>query len=314
MKWSEICIHTTEEAIEPITNILYEAGAGGVVIEDSHDLQKEWPQGNGEVYSLDPADYPAEGVNVKAYLPVNSFLGETVAEIKQSINNLLLYEIDLGENRLTFSEHNEEEWATAWKKYYKPVTAGRHFVITPTWVDYHRESEKRQVIELDPGMAFGTGTHPTTVLCLEALERYMPRGAKVLDVGTGTGVLSIGAAKLGAGEVLAVDLDQVAVQSARLNVKLNKVQDIVEVRQNNLVDTIEPGFDVIVGNLLAELVIRLVKEGASRIMRPDGLLIVSGIIKTKKDQVVRALTASGFHVFDWPESGDWVALIAKKEP
>ncbi|MDD9147597.1 MULTISPECIES: 50S ribosomal protein L11 methyltransferase [unclassified Sporolactobacillus] len=314
MKWSEICIHTTEEAIEPITNILYEAGAGGVVIEDSNDLQKEWKRDNGEVYSLDPDDYPQEGVNVKAYFPVNSFLGETVAEIKQSVNDLLLYDIDLGENRLTFSERNEEEWASGWKKYYKPVTVGRHFVITPTWVDYRQKPAERQLIELDPGMAFGTGTHPTTVLCIEALERYMPEDARVLDVGTGTGVLSIAAAKLGAGKVLAVDLDRVAVQSARLNVKLNKVQDIVEVRQNNLADNIEPGFDVIVGNLLAELVIRLVKDGAARIIRPDGLLIASGIIKTKKDQVVAALAASGFHVCDSLESGDWVALVTKKRP
>lgn len=313
MKWSEICIHTTEEAIEPITNILYEAGAGGVVIEDSHDLEKEWPALNGEVYSLDPNDYPAEGVNVKAYLPVNSFLGETVEEIKQSMNNLLLYDIDLGENRLTFSEHNEEEWATAWKKYYKPVTVGKHFIITPTWIDYHPKTEGRQVIELDPGMAFGTGTHPTTVLCIEALERFMPKGAKVLDVGTGTGVLSISAAKLGAGEVLAVDLDRVAVQSARLNVKLNKVQDIVTVRQNNLADNIDFGYDLIVGNLLAELVIQLAEEGAADIIRPGGLMISSGIIKTKKDRVKGILTASGFHVVDEAEREDWVALIAKKE-
>ncbi|RYL91569.1 50S ribosomal protein L11 methyltransferase [Sporolactobacillus sp. THM7-4] len=312
MKWSEICIHTTEEAIDPITNILYEAGAGGVVIEDSMDLQKEWPSEHGEIYSLDPKDYPAEGVNVKAYLPVNSFLGETVEEIKQSINNLLLYDIDLGDNQLSFSEHNEEEWSTAWKKYYKPVTIGKQITITPTWVDYRSDKKDRHVIELDPGMAFGTGTHPTTVLCIEALERFMPHGASVLDVGTGTGVLAISAAKLGADRVLAVDIDQVAVQSAQLNVKLNKVQNIVQVRQNNLVDNIEPGFDMIVGNLLAEIVVRLAEEGAAAVLKPGGLLIASGIIQTKKSEVKEALAGHGFQVIDELTRKDWVALIAKK--
>lgn len=312
MKWSEICIHTTEEAIEPVTGILYEAGAGGVVIEDSQDFQKDQSADNGTVFDLDPNDFPAEGVNVKAYLPVNSFLGETVEEIKQSLNNLLLYDIDPGENLLTFSEHNEEEWATAWKKYYRPVDVGSRFTITPTWIDYRADRSQREIIELDPGMAFGTGTHPTTVLCIEALEKYMTPDAKVLDVGTGTGVLSIAAAKLGAKSVLAVDLDQVAVQSSRLNIKLNKVQDIVSVRQNNLADRIEPGFDLIVGNLLAELVIRLAEEGAASKLNADGVLIVSGIISTKRDQVCKTLSATGFRIIDEKKKGDWVALVARK--
>ncbi|MDN3955429.1 50S ribosomal protein L11 methyltransferase [Sporolactobacillus laevolacticus] len=312
MKWSEICIHTTEEAIEAVTNILYEAGAGGVVIEDSQDLQQEWTSAEGSIYSLDPADYPMDGVNVKAYLPVNSFLGETVEEIKQSVNNLLLYDIDLGDGRITFSEHNEEEWATAWKKYYKPVSVGKRFYVSPTWADFQPEDESRHVIELDPGMAFGTGTHPTTILCIEALEKYLPNKADVLDVGTGTGVLSIAAAKLGASKVLAVDLDHVAVQSAQLNIKLNKVQDIVEIRQNNLSDNIEGSYDVVVANLLAELVIRLSEGGVADLIGSNGLLIASGIIKPKKDQVVTALARIGLSVIDEMESGDWIALVAKK--
>lgn len=115
MKWSEICIHTTNEAVEPISNILHEAGASGVVIEDPLDLTKERENVYGEIYQLDPNDYPDEGVIIKAYLPINSFLGETVEGIKETINNLLLYDIDLGRNKITISEVNEEEWATAWK-------------------------------------------------------------------------------------------------------------------------------------------------------------------------------------------------------
>lgn len=312
MRWSEICIHTTEEAIESVTNVLYEAGAGGVVIEDSQDLLRTLASDEDSLYSLDPADYPLDGVNVKAYLPINSFLGETVEEIKQSLNNLLLYDIDLGDGRMTLSERNEEEWATAWKKYYKPVRVGKHFYIAPTWESFQPEDPERNVIELDPGMAFGTGTHPTTVLCIEALEKYLPENAAVLDVGTGTGVLSIAAAKLGARQVSAVDLDPIAVQSAKLNIKLNKVQKVVAVRQNNLSDNIKGVYTIVVANLLAELVIRLAKSGVAGLLQKDGLLIVSGIIKPKKEQVAQALAEAGLHVIDKMASGDWVALIAEK--
>ncbi|QAA22841.1 50S ribosomal protein L11 methyltransferase [Sporolactobacillus terrae] len=310
MRWSEICIHTTEEAIESVTNILYEAGAGGVVIEDSQDLRQL--AGSDSRYSLDPADYPIDGVNVKAYLPINSFLGETVEEIKQSLNNLVLYDIDLGDGQVTLSEHNEEEWATAWKKYYKPVEVGRWFYISPTWESFEPRNSERQVIELDPGMAFGTGTHPTTVLCIEALEKYLPNQASVLDVGTGTGVLSIAAAKLGADEVMAVDLDAVAVQSAKINVKLNHVQDVVKVRQNNLSDHVTGTYQIVVANLLAELVIRLAESGVGERLDDGGRLIASGIIKQKKAQVVQTLSKNGLRVIDSMESGDWVALIAEK--
>lgn len=312
MKWSEICIHTTEEAVDAVTNILYEAGAGGVVIEDAQDFQNTLSGGIAD-YALDPADFPLEGVNVKAYLPMNSFLGETVEEIKQSLNSLFLYDIDLGDGRITLSEHNEEEWATAWKKYYKPVRVGNHFYIAPAWENFVPEDAGRRVIELDPGMAFGTGTHPTTVLCIEALEKYLPENAKLLDIGTGTGVLSIASAKLGARHVDAVDLDAVAVQSARINVKLNHVQDVVSVSQNNLSDSIDGQYQVIVANLLAELVIRLADENVACLLdHDDGVLITSGIIKPKKDQVTEALSRSGLRVIEEMDSGDWIALIAAR--
>jgi ribosomal protein L11 methyltransferase len=312
MKWSEICIHTTEEAVEPVTGILYDAGAAGVAIEDATDLDRNGCS-DGAVYDLDPGDYPAEGVNVKAYLPLNSFLGETVGEIRQSLEHLESYGFNPGDHQVTISEHNEEEWATAWKKYYRPAKVGDKFVISPAWIDYQPADDGRQVIELDPGMAFGTGTHPTTVLCIEALEKYLKPGSDVLDIGTGTGVLSIAAAKLGAKSVLGVDLDDVAVRSARLNVKLNKVESTVSVRQNDLVRGIGQQYDLIIGNLLAELVIRLASGGIARNLNDDGVLIVSGIINTKRDQVRAALLSDNLVICDEVKRGDWLALIAKKD-
>ncbi|MED3563706.1 50S ribosomal protein L11 methyltransferase [Bacillus xiapuensis] len=312
MKWSEISIHTTNEAVEPISHILHEAGASGVVIEDPFELTKEREDQFGEIYQLNPDDYPEEGVIVKAYLPVNSFLGETVDAIKDSINNLIIYNIDIGLNKVTISEVNEEEWATAWKKYYNPVKISEKFTIVPTWEIYNAVSSDELIIELDPGMAFGTGTHPTTVMCIQALERAVKSGDRVIDVGTGSGVLSIAAAMLGAVDVRAYDLDQVAVTQAKLNIKLNKVNEVVSISQNNLLDGVEENSaDVVVANILAEVILRFTDDVA-KVLKPDGCFIASGIIQQKKDQVKDALVASGFDIVETILMEDWVALIAKR--
>ncbi|MGD6853679.1 50S ribosomal protein L11 methyltransferase [Bacillus infantis] len=312
MKWSEISIHTTNEAIEPISNILHEAGASGVVIEDPFDLIKDREDQFGEIYQLNPQDYPEEGVIVKAYLPVNSFLGETVDEIKEAINGLILYNIDIGLNKVTISEVNEEEWATAWKKYYNPVKISERFTIVPTWEDYTPVSSDELIIELDPGMAFGTGTHPTTVMCIQALERTVAKGDRVVDVGTGSGVLSIAAAMLGAEKVEALDLDEVAVKSARLNIKLNKVHETVSVSQNNLLNGVQEGADVVVANILAEVILRFTDDVAKTVKK-GGRFIASGIIQQKKQQVKEAIIEAGFEIEEILQMEDWVAIIAKNK-
>jgi ribosomal protein L11 methyltransferase len=311
MKWSEISIHTTNEAIEPISNILHEAGASGVVIEDPTDLVKDREQVFGEIYQLNPDDYPEEGVVVKAYLPVNSFLGETVDEIKEAINSLTTYNIDIGHNKVTISEVNEEEWATAWKKYYNPVKISERFTIVPTWETYEKVSTDELIIELDPGMAFGTGTHPTTVMCIQALEKTVKKGDAVIDVGTGSGVLSITAALLEANEIRAYDLDEVAVRQAQLNVKLNKVSQTVTVSQNNLLNEVTAPADVIVANILAEIILRFV-EDAYNLVKPGGYYITSGIIQPKKQDVKDALLGAGFEIVETLTMEDWVSFIAKR--
>lgn len=311
MKWSEISIHTTEEAVEAVSNILHEAGAGGVVIEDPYELMKERDDQYGEIYQLDPDDYPKDGVIIKAYLPVNSFLGETIEEIKERIHNLSLYDIDIGRNQITISEIQEEDWATAWKQYYHPVKISEKFTIVPTWEDYEPVNTDELIIELDPGMAFGTGTHPTTVLSIQALERTVQKGDVVIDVGTGSGVLSIASALLGAEKVVALDLDPVAVDSASLNVKLNNVQLIVEVRQNNLLDDINASCDIIVANILAEVILRFIHD-AFAILKDGGYFITSGIIQNKKNEVQESLIKAGFTIVETMMMEEWVAFIAKK--
>lgn len=311
VKWSELSIHTTNEAVEPISNILHEAGASGVVIEDSEDLCKVRENEFGEIYELDPSDFPVDGVIIKAYLPVTSFLGETVEEIKLAITNLVNFDINIGANEVSISEVNEEEWATAWKKYYHPVKISNRFTIVPTWEIYKPVDSDELIIELDPGMAFGTGTHPTTVMSLQALEKYMTEDSTVIDVGTGSGVLAIGAAMLGAQHVHALDLDEVAVRSAKLNVKLNKVQDHVEVVQGNLLDTVKEPAEIVVANILAEIIMTFIDD-AHRLVRPNGYFIASGIIETKKEEVKTALEKAGFVIEEVMMMEDWVTIISRK--
>lgn len=312
MKWTEVSIHTTNEAVEAVSNILHEAGASGVVIEDSVDFDKERADQFGEIYALKQEDFPTDGVIVKAYLPESSFIAETVEGIRLSIETLKDFNIDIGHNVVTMCEVNEEDWATAWKQYYHPVKISKRFTVVPTWEDYQPVATDELIIELDPGMAFGTGTHPTTVMCLQALEKVVQSEQTVVDVGTGSGVLSIGAALLGAKAVHALDLDEVAVRSARENIALNKVDHVVEVFHGNLLDTVKEPADVVVANILAEIIMTFTDDAYS-IVKDGGVFVTSGIIGAKRDAVKAALQASGFTIEEVLEMEDWVAIIARKQ-
>ncbi|NLY78337.1 MAG: 50S ribosomal protein L11 methyltransferase [Lysinibacillus sp.] len=311
MKWTELSVLTTNEAVEAVSNIFHEAGASGVVIEDSTEILKERENRFGEIYDLNPEDYPDQGVIVKAYLPASSFLAETIEEIKLAIENLKNFDINVGENILTTCEVNEEDWATAWKQYYHPVKVSERFTVVPTWEEYEPKSSDELIIELDPGMAFGTGTHPTTVMCLQALEKVVKQNDTVIDVGTGSGVLSIASALLGASKVHALDLDIVAVKSAQENVALNKVDHIVEVTQGNLLESVKEQADVVVANILAEIIMTFTDDAYS-IVKPGGTFITSGIIGAKKEDVKSALEKSGFTIEEVLMMEDWVSIIAKK--
>lgn len=312
MKWSEICIQTTNEAVEPISNILHESGASGLVIEDPLDLEREHESNFGEIFELNPADYPDEGVDVKAYLPLNDHFEETVEDIKRKVSYLPNYEIDIGKNRVTLTEIDEEDWATAWKKYYKPVHISENVTIVPTWEDYQPRSDEEIIIELDPGMAFGTGTHPTTMLSIQALERYLAKDDLVIDVGSGSGVLSIAAALLGAKHVYAYDLDDVAVHSTEINAELNHLNQKIEAKQNNLLEQVNMQANVIVSNILAEIIVKFVADAWNN-LTASGLFITSGIIQDKKQLVINELERQGFVILEINELEDWISITARKD-
>lgn len=311
MKWSEVSVHTTHEATEAVANILHEAGASGVVIEDSEEPGKERVDQYGEIYALDKDDFPIEGVIIKAYLPVTSFINETVENLELEIESLRQFSLNPGRFTIGITEVDEEDWANSWKQYFHPVKISKRFTIVPTWEEYTPVESDELIIELDPGMAFGTGTHPTTVLCLQALEKYLQPDQMIVDVGTGSGVLAIGAALLGAKHITALDLDEVAVRAAQENVTYNDADDRITVLKGNLLDSIEEPPDMIIANILAEVIMSF-SQDAYQLVKPGGLFITSGIIGAKRDEVRNDLMAQGFEILETVLMEDWVAIIARK--
>lgn len=308
--WHEMMIHTTTEAQEAVANILNEEGPGGVVIEDPLDLNRQRQQKFGEIYELDPTKYPEKGVFIKAYFPDNDLWDEKQALITAKINGLHQFGIDTGIHEITYRTVKETDWENEWKKYFKPAKVTEKIVIVPSWEPYE-QTEEEMIITLDPGMAFGTGTHPTTMLSLQALERYVQTDDVVLDVGAGSGILSIAAAKLGAAHVYAYDLDDIAVKSTISNCDINHLNEKITVKQNDLLKGVTVQANVIVSNILADILL-LVMEDAWSNLTEAGYLITSGIIKEKQALVENGLQQSGFEIIEVNHIENWVSIVAKK--
>ncbi|MGM0294202.1 50S ribosomal protein L11 methyltransferase [Enterococcus sp. AZ062] len=311
MKWNEVKIETASEAVEAVANILMEAGASGVAIEDSLDVENFKSDPYGEILTKEDFTTIEEGAIVMAYFPETIFLPEILPFIKERVTKLPEFGLAIGKNIVTVSEVEESNWATAWKKYYHPVRITRLLTVVPSWESYQTNDPLEKIITLDPGMAFGTGTHPTTSLTLQALESTLRGGETLLDVGTGSGVLSIAAKHLGAKEVYAYDLDEVAVRSAKENMDLNEVAKDVHVSANDLLKSIEIESDVIVANILADIILLMIPD-AWRLLKQTGTLIVSGIIEEKKEMVLAAMEEQGFVVDQVFQQKDWYAIMLKK--
>ena len=311
MKWIEVTIKTTTEAVEAITNILDDLGTGGVMIEDPKDFffqkknELDWDYIEEEVFNKRNSD----GVLIKTYISEERNVVELVEIIKQKVSTLTGFGIDIGEGSVSLGQVNEEDWANEWKKYYKPTKIGEKLVVKPTWEEYLVQ-DGDLVIELDPGMAFGTGTHETTTMCMRELEKYVTEDSKVFDIGCGSGILAIAAAKLGAKDVIAVDLDEVAVKVAAENVNHNNVQDSVKVLHGNLIDVVNDKADVVVANIIADIIKILAKDVHS-CMKEDAVFISSGIIHAKVDEVKESLIENGFKIIEVKTLGEWNAIVAK---
>jgi len=311
MKWTEITIKTTTEAVEAVTSILYEAEVGGIVIEDPNDFlfqekdEKAWDYVDETIF-----DTGYEGVVIKAYLAEEKNVVAELEMIREKIKRLPEYGLEIGEGSVEISEVDDSDWADSWKKYYKPTKIGDRIVIKPTWEEYSK-TEGELVIELDPGMAFGTGTHETTSMCIRALEEYVTPDKTVFDIGCGSGILSIVAAKLGAHRVIGGDFDEVAVKVANENVALNGVEGVVDIRLGNLLEVVEGSADIVVANIIADVIIMLSKD-VPKIIKPGGIFISSGIIHEKLDLVQEALVSNGFDILKVEKLGEWAAVVSKK--
>jgi len=289
MEWLEVSVTVENEAAEVVAEVLSRYAHRGVAIEAG------------------PEGWNAGPVVVRAYLPVDDQLWDKKRRIEQAFWHL-------GQIRPVpapaFRTVAEVDWAEAWKERLDVLRIGRHIVIRPSWRVYAPEPED-VVIELDPGMAFGTGLHPTTQMCLVALEELNPPGASVLDVGTGSGILAIAGAKLGAERVLAVDNDPVAVKTARDNVAANGVQDVVRVARGSLAD-VSGSYDLVVVNILAKVIVEMAHTGLATRVRAGGTLIATGIIDDQSAKVVAALEQNGLSLVEQRQVEDWVCLLAQR--
>jgi len=325
MEWLEVTVNCDPEHAEAVADVMARYAPGGVAIQQNAlDLKgDEWRP-----------DGPLEPVaSVRAYLSVEPDLEEKRRQVEEALWHLRqIAPIPAPEFRTVA----EEQWASAWKEHFHVTRIGKRFVIKPSWRDVPSTLQADDiVIELDPGMAFGTGLHPTTQMCLLALEKHLQPGDRVLDLGTGSGILAIGAAKLGAAACLAMDIDPVAFECARANVKANGVSDLVQVEQGSLVQISNfkyqiskeaeafetwnfacsraaPKFDILLVNILAKIIIELSRQGLGDVVKPGGLAVFAGLIDTQEAEVREALERVGFHVIERVQEKDWVGLVCQK--
>ena len=313
MDWLEISVATDSEAAEAVVELFNRHGHGQAVIEIPQDRFE---------YELQTEPLPTS-VIVKTYLPNDGSASTAQRRLEEGLWHLAqVYPIP----EPAIRELAEKDWAEAWKQQYQIQRVGQRTVIVPAWEEYS-PSLGEAVIRLEPGMAFGTGLHPTTRLCLRALETHCPEGGELLDVGTGSGVLAIAAAKLGASSVLALDADQAAVSVARGNVSMNGVEGQVTVQHGTLpggdsvpvyfladggLDLLELGqFDLILVNILAHVIVDLAPALSAR-LAPAGVVIAAGLIDTQERLVTNALQAAGLEVVERDQEKDWVSLVARR--
>ena len=308
--WIEITIHTTNEASEIVESILLDYGSTGVAIEDPTTLEENLHDDFGTIVELSPTDYPEVGVIVKGYINELNFDDKTFNRFKDELEQLGK-NINIGEFfKIETTTIQDSDWENSWKDYFDILNIGEKFVIVPTWREYVNEEDK-YVINIDPGMAFGTGGHETTSLCIKNLEKYVKPHDNVIDVGCGSGILSIAASYLTDGNLKAVDLDKLAVDVSRENFALNNLENRIEVEEASLLTKETKKYDVIVANILAHI-IELMLEDAYKLLEDGGYFITSGIIKDKKDELLEKMLEQGFKLVEETSDNEWYSFVVTK--
>lgn len=305
MRYLEVSIRCRRGSMEAVANLLTDVTGSGYAVDDPLDIITNQQSGSWDASDLVPGD--PEWVTLKAWLAEAGDLEQARLRLEQGLAEIR--KLGLGEIQpATYAWVQEEDWANNWKAYFKPLRVGQRLVVIPSWETY--DLQKGDVpIRLDPGMAFGTGTHATTALCLRQLERLVTPGARVLDVGTGSGILAIAARLLGAGHVTAIDTDPVAIQVARENAAKNGVE--LTISHGTIDQLPQEPYDLIVANIIASVIVDILPEVASR-MAQGAKFLASGIIAERKQEVLDAMLATWLLPLEAREENGWVAILAGK--
>ncbi|NMD37242.1 MAG: 50S ribosomal protein L11 methyltransferase [Christensenellaceae bacterium] len=313
MKWVKVIVHTSTEGQDIVSDLLMRQNAVGTEIKDRKDIPNinnfglEW-----ELYDESLINAMPEDVEVYAWFDLNSETNEKILSIKDELKTIKQNDsLPLGTLDLEIEYVDDEDWSNVWKQYYKPFRVGKNIVVKPSWEDYERQ-ENDIVIELDPGMAFGTGSHATTHMCLELLEKYVSSDKAIMDIGTGSGILAICCALLGAKKILALDINADAVRIAKENVDKNGLNEYIKVVQSDLLKSESINCDIAVANIIADAVIMLMPSVKNSINK-NGLFIVSGILKDRKNDVLKEAEKLSFTLLDTLSDKEWVALVFKQE-
>lgn len=307
-QWFEIAVETSSEAVDAVANFLMTEGASGIQIEDAADFRG--PQKTGHGVQFDPATVPhrQRGAKVSGYFTGRRNPAELVSTLQARVVQLPSFGLAEGLGTVTAHSLAQADWANEWKKYYHPLRITRFLTIVPAWLDYQPQQAGELVMRLDPDMAFGTGSHPTTVLMLRLLEAQVRGGETMIDVGTGSGVLALAARMLGAKQVLATDVDAAAVANAKANLALNDSAGI-QVIANNLLQGVTLQADLVAANILADVLTPLIPQ-VPTVLKPHGRLLLSGIYYDKAAAIQTVLKQSGLRVLEQAQLGDWIALVA----
>lgn len=298
MKYIEMTINTSKDKKDIIEGILFDYGIytteeiSSDIVDELDQDEKDW----------DFIDYPLLNSSEDV------FAIRVYPENMEDANNL---KAELSEKKLgqcLVEEKDDEDWANNWKKYYKPLEIGEKLAIVPEWEDY--DNDNRVVIKINPGMAFGTGTHESTYMCLNLLEKYVKKDDDIFDIGCGSGILAIAGLKLGAKKALLVDIDEKCIDASHENAGLNDLEDKMEIKKGNLLDVVKGRADLIVSNIIAEIIVDEIKNLKNH-MEKGGIFITSGIIKERRQMVIDALEENGFEIIDELEKNNWVAIVGR---
>ena len=317
MKWKKFTLKTTTEAVDYISSLFDEIGIQGIEIEDNVPLTES--ETKGMFIDILPELPPDDGTaRVSFYLDDDDDAEAILKEVDEGLSELRQY-VEIGEGTITASETEDKDWINNWKQYFKPFTVA-HILIKPTWEEIPEEHKDKLLIQIDPGTAFGTGKHETTQLCIRQLEKYVKPGVRILDLGTGSGILGITALKLGAGSVFGTDLDENAITAVHENLEANGIpEEKFGVVQGNIIDEKEVQdaagyecYDIAVANILADVIIMIQKEVPVH-LKQGGIFITSGIIDMKEQAVRDALSQNdAFEILETTRQGEWVSITARK--